>query len=54
MYTTANDLAKFVNLVLLSPKSAILTNQQVREWLAPLYVFADRKTAVGYTHPRSD
>ena len=54
MYTTANDLAKFVNQVLLSPNSTILTNQQVREWLSPLYVFADRRTAVGYTHPGLD
>lgn len=50
MFTTANDLAKFVHQVLLSPNSAILSTQQVREWLSPLYVFTDRKTAVGYTH----
>ena len=47
MYTTANDLAKFVNQVLLSPNTTILSQQQVREWLSPLYVFADRQTAVG-------
>ena len=47
MYTTANDLAKFVNNVLLSPNSTILSSQQVREWLSPQYIFADRRTAVG-------
>jgi CubicO group peptidase (beta-lactamase class C family) len=49
MYTTANDLAKFINQVILSPNSSILSRQQVREWLSPLYVFTDRKTAVGYS-----
>lgn len=47
MYSTANDLARFVNKVLLSQKSEILSGQRVREWLSPLYVFADRETAVG-------
>ena len=47
MYTTANDLAKFINQVILSPNSSILSKQHVREWLSPLYVFPDRKTAVG-------
>jgi len=53
MYTTANDLAKFVKKVVLAPKSTLLTNEQVRQWLAPLYVFADRKTAVGYRPPET-
>lgn len=53
MYTTANDLAKFVNKVILAPESQILTNEQVRQWLAPLYVFSDRKTAVGYPLART-
>jgi len=48
MYTTANDLAKFVNGVLLAMHPSILSSQQVREWLLPLYVFMDRKTGVGY------
>jgi hypothetical protein len=47
MYTTANDLAKFVNKVILTSTASILTAQQVRQWLSPLYVFSDRKTAVG-------
>jgi len=53
MYTTANDLAKFVNKVILAPNSTLLTNEQVRQWLSPLYVFTDRKTAVGYRHPET-
>lgn len=52
MYTTANDLARFVQKVVLSPNPNILSSQQVREWLSPLYVFADRQTAVGYTPNR--
>jgi CubicO group peptidase (beta-lactamase class C family) len=48
IFTTAKDLAKFVHRVLLSPNSTILSNRQVREWLSPLYVFEDHRTAVGY------
>jgi hypothetical protein len=51
MYTTANDLARLVHRVLLSPTPHLLSSQRLKEWLSPLYVFHDRQTGVGYPHP---